>query len=45
MWFHPGTRRLLAELFEVPPAYVDDVPGNDVRMTWANSNYYGSSSV
>jgi len=40
MWFHPGTRRLLAELFEVPPAYVDDVLGNDVRMTWVNNNYY-----
>jgi uroporphyrinogen-III decarboxylase len=40
MWFHPGTRRLLAELFEVPPAYVDEVLGNDVRMTWVNNNYY-----
>ena len=39
MWFHPGTRVLLSELFEVPPAYVDVVLGNDVRMTWVNNNY------
>ena len=39
MWFHPGTRVLLAGLFEVPPAYLDVVLGNDVRMTWVNNNY------
>ena len=39
MWFHPGTRVLLAKLFEVPPAYLDVVLGNDVRMTWVNNNY------
>ena len=39
MWFQPGTRRLLAEAFEVPPPCVDDVLGNDVRMTWVNNNY------
>jgi len=39
MWFHPETRTLLADLFEVPPAYVDVVLGNDVRMTWVNNNY------
>jgi uroporphyrinogen decarboxylase len=39
MWFHPQTRVLLAELFEVPPEYVDTVLGNDVRMTWVNNNY------
>ena len=40
MWFHPGTRVLLSELFEVPPAYLDFVLGNDVRMTWVNNNYF-----
>jgi uroporphyrinogen decarboxylase len=39
MWFHPGTVRWLAERLEIPPAYVDRVMGNDVRMTWVNNNY------
>jgi uroporphyrinogen decarboxylase len=39
MWFHPDTRVLLAELFEVPSQCVDSVLGNDVRMTWVNNNY------
>ena len=39
MWFHPGTRTLLSELFDVPSAYLDVVLGNDVRMTWVNNNY------
>jgi uroporphyrinogen decarboxylase len=39
MWFHPETRVLLANLLEVPPAEVDTVMGNDVRMTWVNNNY------
>ena len=39
MWFQPGTRRLLAEAFEVPPQCVDAVLGNNVRMTWVNNNY------
>ncbi len=39
MWFHPGTRALLAELFEVSQAQVDVVLGNDVRMRWVNNNY------
>jgi uroporphyrinogen decarboxylase len=40
MWFHPETRLILARLFEVPPSCVDEVLGNDVRMTWVNNNYY-----
>ena len=39
MWFHPQTRTLLAKLLEIPPAYVDDVMGSDVHMTWVNNNY------
>lgn len=39
MWFHPATRLRLADLFEVPAAAVDEVLGNDVKMTWVNNNY------
>ena len=39
MWFHPGTRDMLAKLFEVPAGYLDVVFGNDIRMTWVNNNY------
>jgi len=39
MWFHPETCTLLADLLEIPPACLDDVMGNDVRMTWVNNNY------
>jgi uroporphyrinogen decarboxylase len=39
MWFHPTTRTHLAELLEIPPAYVDDVMAGDVHMTWVNNNY------
>lgn len=39
MWFHPETRTLLADLLEIPAACLDDVMGNDVRMTWVNNNY------
>ncbi len=39
MWFHPQTRTRLAALFEVPPAQVDVVLGNDVRMAWVNNNH------
>ena len=39
MWFHPDTRRRLAEMFDVPPADVDEVLGNDVKMTWVNNNF------
>jgi uroporphyrinogen decarboxylase len=38
MWFHPQTAVILARLLEVPPAQVDLVMGNDVRMTWVNNN-------
>ena len=40
MWFHPDTTRHLAHLLEIPPAYVAEAMGNDVRMTWVNNNYY-----
>jgi uroporphyrinogen decarboxylase len=39
MWFHPDTRRRLSALFEIAPALVDEVLGNDVKMTWVNNNF------
>ncbi len=39
MWFHPDMRILLAELLEIPPAFLDVAFGQDVRMTWVNNNY------
>lgn len=39
MWFHPETRSILSERFEIPAEHVDEVLGNDVRMTWVNNNY------
>ena len=39
MWFHPQTARHLAELLEIPAAYVAEAMGNDVRQTWVNNNY------
>ena len=39
MWFHPATADHLAELLEVPVAYVGEAMGNDVQQTWVNNNY------
>lgn len=39
MWFHPETTRRLAKLLEIPPAFVGEAMGNDVRQTWVNNNY------
>ena len=39
MWFHPETAQHLARLLEIPPAYLAEAMGNDVRMTWVNNNY------
>lgn len=39
MWFHPATTRRLATLLEIPPAFVGEAMGNDVRQTWVNNNY------
>jgi uroporphyrinogen decarboxylase len=39
MWFHPGTAAHLAELLEIPVAYVGEAMGNDVRQAWVNNNY------
>ena len=39
MWFHPETTKHLAGLLEIPPAFVGEAMGNDVRQTWVNNNY------
>lgn len=39
MWFHPATADHLAELLEIPAAYLDQAMGNDVQQTWVNNNY------
>ncbi|MHB1293756.1 MAG: uroporphyrinogen decarboxylase family protein [Anaerolineae bacterium] len=39
MWFHPYTSAHLAELLEIPDAYVSEAMGNDVRQAWVNNNY------
>lgn len=33
MWFHPETAKRLGELLGIPPAFVGDAMGNDVRQT------------
>lgn len=39
MWFHPETTARLSRLLEIPPAFVAEAMGNDVRQTWVNNNY------
>jgi uroporphyrinogen decarboxylase len=39
MWFHPQTARHFGELLEIPPAYVAQAMGDDIRQTWVNNNY------
>ncbi len=39
MWFHPETAVRLAELLEIPPCYVAEAMGDDVRQTWVGNNY------
>jgi uroporphyrinogen decarboxylase len=39
MWFHPQTTRHLATLLEIPPSFVGEAMGNDIRQTWVNNNY------
>jgi len=39
MWFHPETTARLATLLDIPPSFVAEVMGNDVRQTWVNNNY------
>ncbi len=31
MWFHPATAQHLAELLEIPPAFVGEAMGNEAK--------------
>jgi uroporphyrinogen decarboxylase len=39
MWYHPQTRRRLGKLLEIPPEYVPEVMGDDVRQAWVSNNH------
>jgi uroporphyrinogen decarboxylase len=39
MWYHPQTRQRLAELLEVPEAYVPLAMGDDIRQAWVSNNH------
>jgi uroporphyrinogen decarboxylase len=39
MWFHPDTARKLADMLEIPAAFVSEAMGNDIQQTWVNNNY------
>ena len=39
MWFHPDTAIRLAELLEIPPNFIAEAMGDDVRQAWVNNNY------
>jgi len=39
MWFHPETTARLANLLDIPPTFVGEAMGNDIRQTWVNNNY------
>jgi uroporphyrinogen decarboxylase len=39
MWYHPGTKRRLAKLFEIPEQYISLAFGDDIRQTWVHNNH------
>jgi uroporphyrinogen decarboxylase len=39
MWYHPQTRRRLGKLLEIPPEYVPQVMGDDIRQAWVSNNH------
>jgi uroporphyrinogen decarboxylase len=39
MWFHPLTINHLAQVLDIPPSFVGEAMGNDIRQTWVNNNY------
>lgn len=39
MWFHPLTAERLAQMLEIPPAFLGEAMGNDIQQTWVNNNY------
>jgi uroporphyrinogen decarboxylase len=39
MWYHPQTRRRLGKLLDIPPEYVPQVMGDDIRQAWVSNNH------
>jgi uroporphyrinogen decarboxylase len=39
MWYHPQTRRRLGKLLDIPPEYVPQAMGDDVRQAWVSNNH------
>jgi uroporphyrinogen decarboxylase len=39
MWYHPQTRRRLGKLLEIPPEYVPQAMGDDIRQAWVSNNH------
>ena len=39
MWLHPDTATRLGALLKVPPRYVAEIMGDDVKQTWVGNNY------
>jgi uroporphyrinogen decarboxylase len=39
MWFHPETAEKLARLLDIPPEYVSEAFGDDIRQKWVGNNY------
>lgn len=39
MWFHPATSERLSKILEIPPSYLDEALGHDIRQTWVSNNY------
>jgi len=38
-WFHPDTTKKLAGTLAIPPRYVADALGDDIRQTWVGNNH------
>jgi uroporphyrinogen decarboxylase len=39
MWYHPQTRRRLGKLLEIPPEFVPQAMGDDIRQAWVSNNH------
>lgn len=39
MWFHPSAAQRLGRLLGIPPAYVAEAMGDDIKQAWVNNNY------
>ena len=39
MWFHPATAKRMSTALEIPPSFLDEVLGHDIKQTWVSNNY------